>query len=330
MILSKEVRRTRQRLCLAPDFLEDRVVLSSGQGSTFAIIPGTVTTAGQVSTVSFKLDPTMFTTPKRNGDIELGIDIAAATPTSSTTAATLQPQIVSVTDASGHTIRVQHTKYDPKVAKANKLGDAQTSASLVTLKLPATGQPAVDYSVQVKGLDSTTGTYLLGFYLPGDVAGTGQVTNADLKTIKKDKGLTAESANYNFDADVNRDGVINSQDLSLAKKALGESTAVSPVVSVNLNPASNPAADRTVPFSSVNFTGNATPGATVTFLDQQGGASTSTTADAGTGDYSINVPLVTGSNTFTVTTLDAFGQSITGAITPVVYSPTSATAPTSS
>jgi Dockerin type I domain len=329
MILSKEVRRSRQRLCLAPDFLEARVVLSAGQGSTFAIIPGTVTTAGVVSSVSFMLSPTMFTTPKKNGDIELGIDIASATSASGTTS-TIQPQIVSVTEPSGHTVRTQHTKYDPKVAKANKLGDAQTSATLVTLKLPASGQPAADYTVQVKGLDSTTGTYLLGFYLPGDVAGTGQVTKADLKTIKKDKGLTAESANYNFDADVNRDGVINSQDLSLAKKALGESTAVSPVVSVNLNPASNPAADRTVPFSSVNFTGNATPGATVTFLDQQGGASTSTTADAQTGDYSINVPLVTGSNTFTVTTLDAFGQSITGAITPVVYSPTAANAPTSS
>ena len=328
MNLTKEVRRTRQRLCLAPDVLEDRVVLSAGQGSTFAIMPGSVTTAGQVSSINFKMDPTMFTTPKKNGDIEIGIDIAAAT-TSSTTTSTLQPQIVSVTDASGHTIRAQHAKYNPKVAKANKLGDAQTSASVVTLKLPAAGQPAADYSVQVKGLDSTTGTYLVGFYLPGDVAGTGQVTNADLKTIKKDKGMTAQNANYNFDADVNRDGVINGQDLQLAKKAIGESTAVSPVVSVNLNPASNPAADRTVPFSSVNFTGNATPGATVTFLDQQGGASTSTTADAKTGDYSINVPLVTGSNTFTVTTMDAFGQSITGAITPVVFSPTSATAPTS-
>ena len=59
------------------------MVLSAGQGSTFAIMPGTVTTAGQVSTVNFKIDPTMFTTPKKNGDIVLGIDIAAATSTSS-------------------------------------------------------------------------------------------------------------------------------------------------------------------------------------------------------------------------------------------------------
>ena len=329
MNLTKEVRRTRQRLCLAPEVLEDRLVLSAGQGSTFAIMPGSVTTAGQVSTVNFKLDPTMFTTPKRNGDIEIGIDIAAATPASSGTTSTLQPQVVSVTDASGHTFRVQHSKYNPKVAKANKLGNAQTSASLVTLKLPANGQPAMDYSVQVKGLNSTTGSYLVGFYLPGDVAGTGQVTGADLTTIKKDKGMTAENSKYAFDADVNRDGVINGQDLQLAKKAIGESTAVSPVVSVNLDPASNPAADRTVPFSTVHFAGDATPGATVTFLDQQGGSSTSATADSKTGAYSIMVPLVTGSNTFTVTTKDAFGQSITGAITPVVYSPTAATAPTS-
>ena len=306
------------------------MVLSAGQGSTFAIMPGSVTTAGQVSTVNFKLDPSMFTTPKRNGDIVIGLDVAAATSTSSSTTSALQPQIVSVTDASGHMIRVQHTKYDAKVAKANKLGNAQTSATLVTLKLPATGQPATDYSVQVKGLDSTTGTYLVGFYLPGDVAGTGQVTNADLKTIKKDKGMTAESSNYVFDADVNRDGVINGKDLKLAKEDLGVSTAVSPVVSVNLDPASNPAADRTVPFSTVHFAGDATPGATVTFLDQQGGSTTSTTADAKTGAYSIMVPLVTGSNTFTVSTKDAFGQSITGQITPVVYSPTAATAPVSS
>ncbi len=326
MNLTKKVRRTRQRLCLAPEVLEDRVVLSAGQGSTFAIMPGSVTTAGQVSTVKFKMDPTMFTTPKKNGDIVIGIDVAAAS-TSSSTAATLKPEIVSVTDASGRTIKVQHTKYDAKVAKANKLGNSQTSATLVTLKVPATGQPAGNYSVQVKGLDSSTGTYLVGFYLPGDVAGTGQVTNADLKTIRKDKGMTAENKSYVFDADVNRDGVINGQDLKLAKEDLGASTAVSPVVSVNLDPASNPAADRTVPYSTVHFAGDTTPGATVTFLDQQGGATTTTTADPKTGAYSIMVPLVTGSNTFTVTTVDAFGQSISGAITPVVYSPSAATAP---
>ncbi len=205
--------------------------------------------------------------------------------------------------------------------KANKISQPMTSAVLVTLNVPKTGQPANDYTVQVKGLDATSGTYLVGFYLPGDVAGTGTVTAADIKTIKSEHGLTAENAKYSFDADVNRDGVVNGQDVKIAKEDVGVTTKVSPVVSVNLDPASDPAADRTTPYSVVHFAGTTTPNATVTFLDQASDTSTAATADS-TGAYSILVPLVSGSNTFTVTTQDAFGQSISGAISPVVYSPT--------
>jgi Dockerin type I domain len=320
MSLSKELRRTRRRSFFTPEVLEDRMVLSAGEGSTFAIMPGTVTTAGQVSTVDFKIDPTMFTAPRKNGKIVLGVDVAAATSSSSSTTATLTPEIVSITDASGHVIRAQHTKYDPKVAKANKLGNTPTSAVTFSVTVPKTGQPAADYSLQVKGLQSTTGQYLVGFYLPGDVAGTGTVTKADLQTIKKDNGMTAQNSSYNFDADVNRDGVINSKDVAIAKEDLGASTLISPVVSVNLDPASNPAANRTVPFSTVHFAGEVTPNSTVNFINQNGGVTTTATADS-TGAYSILVPLVTGSNTFTVSTQDAFGQNISGAITPVVYSP---------
>ncbi len=329
MNLTKKVRRTRQRLCLAPEVLEDRLVLSAGEGSTFAIMPGSLSTPGTISSVQFTMSPTMFSTPKKNGDILLGIDIAAAATSSSGTTPTLKPQIVSVKNAAGQTIKVQHSTYNAKVAKANKLGDKTTSAVLVTLKVPK-GTATENYTVQVEGLQGTMGTYLVGFYLPGDVAGKGQVTQADLKTIKEDKGMTAENSNYSFDADVNRDGVINGTDLNLAKEDLGASTAVSPVVSVNLDPASNPELDGTTPFSSVTYEGNATPGATITFLDQASGVTTTTTAAANTGTYSIVVPLVTGSNTFTVTTHDAFGQSINGAITPVVYSPSASSAPTSS
>ena len=216
--------------------------------------------------------------------------------------------------------RTAHTRYDRKVAKADKLGNSLTSAVLVDVKVPAAGQPATNYSVQVKGLDQTTGGYLLGFYLPGDVTGAGTVTKADIQTIKKDHGITAQSSNYNFDADVNRDGIINSADVKLAREDLGASTKISPVVSVNLDPASNPAANRTTPYSTVHFAGDVTPNATVTFLDQSSGTTTAATADS-TGAYSIMVPLVSGSNTFTVTTQDGFGQSIAGAITPVVYQP---------
>ena len=45
-----------------------------------------------------------------------------------------------------------------------------------------------------------------------------------------------------------------------------------------------------------------------------------TTADA-TGNYSIIVPLVRGTNTFQVTSTDAFGQTIQGNLAPVTYNP---------
>jgi Dockerin type I domain len=325
MNASQESRRRRRGVFLGPEPLEGRIVMSSGEGSTFAIMPGTVATAGQVSSLSFKIDPTLFTAPKKDhGKITIGIDIAPATPStsSSTTTSTLKPEIVSVTDPNGHVVRVQHATYDPKVAKENHLGQTTTSAVIVPVQVPAKGQPAGVYSVQVKGLQSTTGTYLVGFYLPGDVDGTGTVTKADITTIKSYVGMTAENSKYNFDADVNRNGVIDSTDVALAKKDLGASTLVSPVVSVNLDPASDPAMNNTTPYSIVHFAGQVTPNATVTFLNTTSNSSTVVTANS-TGAYSILVPLVPGSNSFSVTTLDAFGQSITGTITPVAYDPSS-------
>ena len=61
MNTSKSIRRVHRRMCAAPEVLEDRVVMSAGEGSTFAIMPGTVSNVGQVSSVNFKIDPTLFT-----------------------------------------------------------------------------------------------------------------------------------------------------------------------------------------------------------------------------------------------------------------------------
>jgi hypothetical protein len=323
---SEQSRPRRRHIQPAPDVLEDRMVLSSGEGSTFAIMPGSVAGPGLVSSTSFQISPTLFSSAKPNGKIVIGIDITPAVPTAAgaATTSTLKPEIVSIKDASGRMIKVEHGRYSPRVMKSNKITQAQTSAVLVTLNVPKTGMPANGYTVQVKGLAATSGTYLLGFYLPGDAAGTGTVTQADIKTIKSEHGLTASNAKYSFDADTNRDGVINSTDVMIARENLGVSTKVSPVVSVNLDPASDPAADRTTPYSTVHFAGTTTPNATVTFLDQASNSSTVATADS-TGAYSILVPLVSGSNTFTVTTSDGFGQSISGAITPVVYDPPATT-----
>ena len=52
------------------------------------------------------------------------------------------------------------------------------------------------------------------------------------------------------------------------------------MVSVNLDPASDPGADRTTTFSTVHFAGTTTPNASVAFLDQSGGTTTTATTDS--------------------------------------------------
>lgn len=324
----KGTTRADRRRCLSPELLEDRMVLSASQGATFAIMPAAVTTAGKVTSTSFTIDPSYFTAAaKMHGKMLVGIDVTPLTPAASSssnlpsTATSVKPLIVSVADSSGRVIPAQHTHYYSKLAKANHLGNTPTSAALFTLKVPPAGHAAETYSVQVKGLMHSTGKYLIGFYLPGDTAGTGTVAKNDLTTIKSVIGDAATNSNYNFDADLNRDGIINQKDVKLAEQNMGASTKVSPVVSVNLDPNSDPTNTRTTPYSSVHFAGKTTPNATVTFTDQANNSVTKTTSDS-TGAYSIMVPLASGSNTFSVTTQDAFGQSISGSISPVVYSPT--------
>ena len=74
-----------------------------------------------------------------------------------------------------------------------------------------------------------------------------------------DLGVTASSSNYNFDANVTRNGKISPADLAFAAMNLGASTKISPIISVNLNPADDPLNDRITSDKTVNFTGTVTP-----------------------------------------------------------------------
>ena len=71
---------------------------------------------------------------------------------------------------------------------------------------------------------------------------------------------------YSFDADANRNGKIDQQDLAIAQKNLGVGTTVSPVISANLDPTS--VADpknRITNIPTVHITGTATPNATIAY-----------------------------------------------------------------
>ncbi|APW59132.1 dockerin type I domain-containing protein [Paludisphaera borealis] len=312
---SRELPRKRRQSTFSVDLLEDRTVMSAGMGSTFAIVPGTIAAAGQISTVQVKIDPSYFTGGK-GGKLVVGVDVAAD-PSS-----TAKPEIVSIrAEGSRRPLSVQHSVYSQSIVKSKSLSTPVSSAITSTLTVPKAGQGPATYLVDVKGLSSTTGNYLLGFYLPGDTNGDGTVDQTDIKAIKSEMGAASTSSKYTFDADANRDGKINSADLRIATQNLGAKTTISPVVNVNLDPATDgPLHSRITSSRLVRFTGAVTPNATVKFAEINNNSPGATaTADA-TGNYSIMVPLGDGSNTFKVTTADAFGQSITGQISPVTWS----------
>jgi len=322
---SKNVPRRGKKLELNPESLETRTLLTGGTGNMIAILPGAIATAKEVSTTSFTLSKSHFTIPR--GKVTLGIDVVPDA------AATFKPQISSVEDPTGRAIRgTTRAMFNPAIERNRETGDPRSSAMLVPLTTPrgnavtsstvtgAKGDAVTSstFTVKVIGAEDTTGKYLLGFYMPGDVNGDGIVDGTDVKAVRAAMNSSPDDARYKFDADADRDGRINATDLRITQRNKGVKTTVSPVVSMNLDPTTDSdLPDRKTTFSTVRFSGTVTPGASITYAETtQRTAPVSTTADE-TGNYSIMVPLADGVNSFRVTTGDAFGQSISGVIAPV-------------
>jgi hypothetical protein len=307
----------------APELLETRQMLTGGVGSTFAIIPATISKAGGQVSVSFSLNPAYFTDPG-NKPFLLGLDVAPGTNS------TVNPVIKSVTTPTGKTLGVTHGVFDSAVKRTGVQGTTtMSSAALVTIPgLPAKTAKSFTYKVNVSGIQQTSGSILVGFYLPGNASGSGTVTQADLNAIRYGMNTTASdtTGKYSFDADVNRDGKLNAQDLTLATKNLGVGTTVSPVISANVTPTQmvDPK-NRITNLNKVTITGAATPNSTITY-SETGILPINTVADK-LGNYTVSLPLLTGANSYSVSTADAFNQKITGSINTITYTP-GAVAPT--
>ena len=311
--------RKRRTASLAPELLETRQMLTGGVGSTFAIVPGTISKTDGQTSISFNLNPAYFTDPG-NKPFQLGLDVAAGT------SSTVNAVIESVTTPAGKTLRVSHATYDPAVKRSGvEATNKNSTAVLVTIPgLEAKSAKSFTYKVNVAAVAQTSGAVLVGFYLPGDADGIGTINQSDINAIKAAMNTNAAQTNgsYSFDADANRDGQINAKDLAIAQKNLGVGTTVSPVISANLAPGElTSTTNRVTNLSKVTITGATTPNAAVSYAET-GEAATTTTSNS-LGNYSITVPLLTGSNTYNVTTTDAFGQTIQGAINSITYSPSS-------
>jgi hypothetical protein len=307
--------RRRRNLSLGAEALEPRELLTGGAGNTFAIIPGTINTSNGATTVNFTIDPTLFHLPKRA--FTLGIDVIPAS------GSTINPMITGVFGHNDSQIIPQtfHSVYNPHLTYQQLAAGDGPSSVLTPLQLgkgPNANSP-ITYTVHVSAFNNTSGNFLLGFYLPGDVDGNGTVDKNDLATVKSLQGVTKNSTNYNFEADANRDGRIGKIDTSFTLQNMGVSVSVSPVVTANVNPAQVNSAGL-ANTNPIQYTGTATPGAMITFANNLGGVAAATTKADSSGNYSINAPLGNGVNTFTVTSSDPFGQVISGQIAPVDFS----------
>lgn len=322
MLRSNLSSRRRQKARPNPEMLETRSLMTGGAGNTFALIPGTIATPGGSTDISFTISQPPFTLPR--GSMALGIDVVPQ-PGSA-----VQPLIKKVTDAHGNLdAQAFHSIYNPHLLHAAVARGVGTRAVLAPVTLfPGQPDKPVTYSVTITGESNTMGGFLVGFYLPGDADGNGVVNQADIQAVRADFGAKAGDSRYNFDADANRDGRIGFIDLAYAQQNLGVATTVTPLVSANLDPASDVgAADRITNIRNVHFSGQGTPGASVAFAEvNQKSAPVNTTVDP-QGNYSVNVGLGDGSNTFRVTSVDSFGQTITGQISPVIFTASPPPAP---
>jgi hypothetical protein len=293
--------RTR-KLRLHAESLETRELLTGGAGSTFAITAGNITSAGGSQATTVHIDSSHFTMPRHS--VTIGIDLAPVGNSA------ISGRIDSISQNAeggqrGSRIRLQRVR--------------NNEAILANLRLPR-GQTGADETINVTAQNGTQGQYLLGFYLAGDANGDGQVDKTDISLIDKAIGAISGDKQYTLDLDTNRDGRIGLNDMMLAKRNLGVKTTITPVLNANLDPASDTGtSDRITNEKVVHFSGLGTPGATITYAEVNNRTpAVSTTADA-SGNYSLNIPLALGTNTFQLTSTDAFKQTISGTISPVTY-----------
>lgn len=301
-------RKRRPKANPAIEGMEGRVCLTGGVGNTFALVAGEVA-ANQTAEVKFTVAPGHFTRP--GGRLVLGVDVTAQN------GSTVDAKIASV----GPTAVASQGQQARRARGLPTLRTAGSSAVLATLS----GRSGNAFSTKIQGKNGTAGGLVVGFYLPGDANGNGVVDRADETIVRGLQGVSVSNADkYDFDADANRDGLINRVDLKYTRLNRGARTTITPVLTANLDPASDTGtADRVTTLTDVKFTGVASPGAVVTYKEVGGRTPDFTTTVDAAGNYVMNVKLAPGINTFRVTSVDAFGQTISGQISPVIVPTTS-------
>lgn len=282
--------------------LEDRVLLASSvTGNNFALISRPVEVPSEVVQIPVNVTSQHFTMPR--GSMILGIDVIDQ-PGSN-----LQPRVLMVTDGSGATL--------------GDITGPENRATIVNVTRPR-GVPVQTLTLTVAATTANPepGAVLTGYYLPGDANADGRVDGRDFRLTQALVGAKRGDANYNFDADANRDGVIDQQDLRLLRRNIGVATKVAPMISANLDPASDTGLpDRVTRLREVRFQGAATPGTVMTFTERANAFDPVQVTVGNDGTYQVQIAIADGENRIDVEAADPFGQIFRGALSPVTHDP---------
>lgn len=282
--------------------LEQRAMLTGGAGNTFALISGQIASPDQPGKVNVTLDRQTFQAGRKG--LILGVDVVDEKDGKAL------PFVKDVTTSDGKKLN------PPKV---------DGPASYVRLvSIPSfRGNKPLKAVVEVGTGAKQAGGFLAGFFLPGDVYGDGKVDQNDITAIKSTQGAQSGTDGYNFNADANRNGMIDAADLKIAQMNLGAKTYVQPILTANLDPASDSgAADRITNKREITFTGTTTPGAKVTVSEPDGRFQPITVVTDAKGTWKANVKLADGANKIHLEAIDSFGQTFSGDLSPVTYDAT--------
>ncbi len=196
--------------------LEGRALLATSGLSAFAVLPGQVAAGNQTSQVVLHLGPGELRADQTS-TVVVGFVVEAANGSS------ISPEITRATGPNGPITPISIPNRDNSATDK-----AARQTHLFTRVIPLANQ-SQDITLNVAGLNKTTGNYIVEAYLAGDVNGDGTVDATDLNTLNLAYGSRVGQVNYTPGADFNGDGRIGHIDRTLLASNIGAHVVAAPL-----------------------------------------------------------------------------------------------------
>ena len=207
--------------------LEGRSLLTATGVTPFAELTGQLTAANQTSQVVFQLNPGQLKSDQAS-TVVLGFKVAPASGSA------VSPKIVSASGPNGQLTPLAIADHGETA-----LDRSARQTHLFTRVIPLTTQ-SQSLTVNVAGITSKTGDYIVDAYLAGDVNGDGTVDATDLAAVQTAYGTRAGQSNYNAAADINGDGRVGCIDRTLTRINLGAHEVATAAVAATATPTPTP------------------------------------------------------------------------------------------